>query len=159
MPAQETGEKLAGDINSRVSSVLVSASKSGSTFRLSFQDNGGDSATPYIYQTDMPATPSFVQVLRFDRAGERSWQARYDYDFAAMGVPGLQAMARYVSGRDIQLANGTGKEWERDLDISYTVQSGSFKNLSLRLRNAELASDVAGRRTENRLILGYTYTF
>jgi len=34
-----------------------------------------------------------VQVLCFDRAQERSWQARYDLDFAALGVPGLTAFA------------------------------------------------------------------
>ncbi|EGH49506.1 OprD family outer membrane porin, partial [Pseudomonas syringae pv. pisi str. 1704B] len=34
----------------------------------------------------------------FDNAKEKSWQLRHDYDFVAMGVPGLTLMNRYISG-------------------------------------------------------------
>ena len=35
------------------------------------------------------------------RAGERTWQARYAYDFAKVGVPGLTAGVVYLRGSNI----------------------------------------------------------
>lgn len=159
MISSEAGEKLAGSIDNKISSALISVGKGPGTLRLSYQKNTGTDALPYIYETDLPALPSFIQVLRFDRAQEQSWQVRYDYDFAAIGLPGLQAMARYVDGSNIRLATGRGEEWERDLDLSYVVQSGALKDFSVRVRNAALAGDVTGKRVETRIILGYTFTF
>jgi hypothetical protein len=39
----------------------------------------------------------------FLNAKERTWQAMYDYDFAA-GAPGLKSRLRYVRGDHIELA-------------------------------------------------------
>jgi hypothetical protein len=41
----------------------------------------------------------------FANADEKSWQARYDYNFAAIGLPGLTLMTRYVTGDNFG-ANG-----------------------------------------------------
>ena len=50
-----------------------------------------------------------------------------------------------------------GKEWERDFDVSYTIQEGTFKNLALRWRNAMVRSNASiGDLDENRLIVSYT---
>lgn len=124
--------------------------------RLGYQYNAGDSALPFLHDTDAPGAVNAIQGLRFDRADERSWQARYDIDFAGLGVPGLVAFVRYVRGDNFEVAGKEGKEWERNIDISYTLQSGPMRGLSLRLRNAELHGDVTGARDENRLILAYT---
>ncbi|MFO7705144.1 MAG: OprD family outer membrane porin, partial [Halopseudomonas sp.] len=71
--------------------------------------------------------------------------------------PGLKGLVRYVSGDNIDLrAAGTGKEWERDIDFTYTVQSGPLKNVALQWRNAMVRSDVAGNIDENRLLVNYT---
>lgn len=96
-------------------------------------------------------------MRNFILAGERSWQARYDYNFAEVGVPGLSAFARYVRGDNVELAKGgDGHEWERDLDVTYTVLSGPLKNLALRWRNAMVRSSFGADMDENRLILAYT---
>ncbi|WP_241357407.1 OprD family outer membrane porin, partial [Escherichia coli] len=60
----------------------------------------------------------------YDNPGERSWQLRYDYDFAGLGLPGLNLMTRYVQGRDIDRGAGRAddSEWERNTDLSYVIQ-------------------------------------
>ena len=152
----ESGSALAGDLDSRMMSGIVSAGIGPHTFRVGYQYNAGGSALPFIHDTDLPGTTNAIQVLRFDRANERSWQARYDLDFAPLGVPGLAAFARYVRGDNFQVNGQDGKEWERNIDISYTLQDGPLKGLAMRLRNVELQGDATGRRDENRLIVAYT---
>lgn len=153
----ESGAARAGNLDSRMASGLVSAAYGFQKVTMGYQYNAGDSALPFLHDTDLPGVANAIQVLRFDRAGERSLQARYDIDFAGVGVPGLTAFARYVHGEDFEVNGQPGKEWERDIDLSYVVQSGPLKNLSLRLRNVEIQGDATGRRDENRAIISYTF--
>lgn len=82
---------------------------------------------------------------------------RYDYNFAALGIPGLTFMTRYVNGDNAQVAgSNSGKEWERNTDIGYVVQSGSLKNLGVKVRNATVRSNFGNDLDETRLILSYT---
>lgn len=152
----ESGSEKAGQLDSRMSSAMLSANLKAQTFRIGYQYNAGDSALPFIHDTDLPGVPNAVQVLRFDRAQERSWQARYDLDFAALGVPGLTAFARYVKGDNFKVVGEDASEWERNLDISYVIQSGPLKNVAFRWRNVQLQGDATGRRDENRVIIAYT---
>ncbi|MEH6442805.1 MAG: OprD family outer membrane porin [Oceanospirillaceae bacterium] len=93
-----------------------------------------------------------VQFLDFDRAEERSVQARVDYDVTA--IKGLSLMARYIRGDNIKRSDGQeGKEWERDLEAKYAFQN--VDGLSLRLRNATVRSTETTDVDENRLILDY----
>ncbi|SMP65617.1 OprD family outer membrane porin, partial [Pseudomonas panipatensis] len=93
-----------------------------------------------------------------------SWQARYDYNFAGLGIPGLTFMTRYVKGTGIdQLTTSEdGHEWERDTDIAYVFQEGPVKGLGIKWRNATTRSNYAQNSTssnsvdENRLIVSYT---
>lgn len=97
---------------------------------------------------------------------------RYDYDFAALGWPGLTFNVRYVKGdqvdpqrissvkgRALSASGGKGEEWERTTDLSYVVQSGTLKNLAMRWRNATMRSNFTGAADENRVIIGYTLVF
>ncbi|NLC08537.1 MAG: OprD family porin [Gammaproteobacteria bacterium] len=94
-----------------------------------------------------------VQYTGFHQKGEVSNQVRYDLDLETFGVPGLSFMTRYVRGSKI--ANGTrnnGKNWERDIDVRYVVQSGVAKDLSLHVRNATYrANDAAGNPDINEV--------
>jgi hypothetical protein len=84
---------------------------------------------------------------------------RYDYDFAALGVPGLLASTRYVTGDNVKTGMGyEGKDRERDLDLSYTFQSAPLKGLGVRVRNAMARSNYRTDINENRLIISYTWT-
>ena len=100
-----------------------------------------------------------VQYNGFHQKGEKSFQARYDLDLATYGVPGLSFMTRYVRGSNID--SGTrndGKNWERDIEAKYVLQSGVAKDLSFRVRQATYrANDAADVRDNNevRLIVEY----
>lgn len=108
-----------------------------------------------------------VQYNDFSKKGEDSWQVRYDLDMTQFGVPGLSFMTRYVRGTNIasNVWNGTamverhnGKNWERNTDVRYVVQSGAAKDLSLHLRNATYrANDAANKADVNevRFIVNY----
>ena len=157
--SSENGRQLAGKIDNSLTSLMLSAGIGAHTFRLGYQDNSGDSRFPFLAETD-PAIANYVQILDFTRADQQSWQARYDVNFATYGVPGLTAFVRYITGDGFDAADGSnGKEWERDLDVTYTVQEGTFKNLAFRWRNAMVRTNAvatAGDLDENRLIVSYT---
>lgn len=50
-----------------------------------------------------------------------------------------------------------GKDTERDLDLSYVVQSGSLQGLGIRLRNAAARSNYRTDIDEYRIIFSYTW--
>ncbi len=125
--------------------------------------------TPYIYGYDggnAVYLANSVQYTDFHKKGEKSYQARYDLDMGAYGVPGLSFMTRYVRGTNIENWQGTrnnGKNWERDIEAKYVLQSGVAKDLSFRIRQAtyranDAASDAfngVADTNEVRLIVEY----
>lgn len=112
------------------------------TFTLAYQKVTGDG--DYGYGIDGGGTiflANSVARSDFNAEDEKSWQARYDLNFAEYGIPGLTFMARYVRGTDANVAGtSNGKEWERDVDIKYVLQSGPAKDLSFRVRQATYRS-------------------
>ncbi len=99
-----------------------------------------------------------MQIQKFARAGERTWQVRYGYDFAKVGLPGLTANAVYLRGNNIDTALGSKTEWERDLTVAYVIPEGPLKNLGFAWKNAMWRTDLANTRSqdENRLIVSYS---
>ena len=85
-------------------------------FGVGYQKMSGDTGFAYINGAD-PYLVNFIQIGDFANKDEKSWQARYDYNFAGVGIPGLTFMTRYVKGDNIDLltTSGEGKEWERDM--------------------------------------------
>jgi len=158
----EDGKQLLGEIDNQALFALLSAKHGGHTFYVGYQAMFGDDAFPRVFANVSPLGNE-VPTFEFASADERSWQLRYDYDFAAMGVPGLVAGVRYIRGDnvDAQATNRggeryEGKDWERDLDIGYVVQSGALKGLGVRVRNVTARSNYRSDIDENRLILSYT---
>jgi len=130
------------------------------SFGLGYQRMSGDTGYAYIGGTD-PFLVNYVQIGDFANKDEHSWQLRYDYNFAGLGIPGLTLMTRYLRGDQIdQLSPGVGdgKEWERNSDIAYVFQDGPLKNLGLKWRNATVRNNLVGGSDldENRLIVSYT---
>lgn len=127
------------------------------SFGLGYQKMSGDTGFAYVNGTDAYLV-NFVQIGDFAFKDEKSWQARYDYNFAGMGIPGLTFMTRYINGSDVDrgAALSEGKEWERDMDIAYVVQEGNFKDVGVKWRNATTRSNFGNNLDENRLILSYT---
>lgn len=144
------------DIDNRAFGAMFTYSLGGHAFGAGYQRMSGDDPFPYIASSD-PFLVNFVQINDFANIEERSWQARYDYNFAAIGIPGLTFMTRYISGDNVQVgANNDGKEWERNTDIAYVFQEGALKNFGVKWRNATVRSNFGNDLDENRLILSYS---
>ena len=125
---------------------------------LAYQQMAGDTGYAYIAGSD-PFLFNYVQFGDFANRDEHSWQFRYNYDFTALGVPGLTFMTRYLRGTNVNLGTGqpTGEEWERDTDIAYVLQTGPLRNLGVKWRNATIRTRHFGNDLDdNRLILSYT---
>lgn len=159
----DDGQGLLGEIDNQAAFALLSAKHGGHTFYVGYQAMFGDDAFPRVFANVSPLGNE-VPTFEFASVDERSWQLRYDYDFAAMGVPGLVAGVRYIRGDNVDAqatnrggARYEGKDWERDLDIGYVVQSGALKGLGVRVRNVTARSNYRSDIDENRLILSYTW--
>ncbi len=158
--SNDSGDRDAGSIDNQSLNGMVTYGIGAHAFGLGYQRMNGDNAFPYIGGTD-PYLVNYVQIGDFAGAEERSWQARYDLNFATYGIPGLSLMTRYVSGDNIDQANtaSEGKEWERDTDITYLFQSEALKGLGVKWRNATYRSNLnkpTQDLDENRLIVSYT---
>ncbi len=162
LDSADSGAARAGSIENRALSGMLGYAIDGHTLSAGWQRMIGDNSMPYLDGSN-PYLVNYVQVNDFAAAQERSWQLRYDYDFKAIGLNGLSFLTRYVNGDHIKVPGSEqeGKEWERDSELKYVVQSGTFKDVSLRLRNAtyrtnyeQFARDV----DETRLIVSYSFS-
>ena len=156
---REDGEALYGDIDNRSYGLLGALTKGGHTFTLGYQRMLGDSAFPTL--NGFTPQPFLVNwsAIAFIRPNEGSWQARYDYDFAALGVPGLRLMTRYLRGTGIDRGGNLSdsSESERDLLLNYVVQSGPLKGVGLAWMNIDGKFEHGSDYDENRLIATYTW--
>ncbi|WP_263142915.1 OprD family porin [Pseudomonas sp. RIT-PI-AD] len=154
---KENGGALAGDMDNRATSVMLSAATGGHTLSLGLQRMMGDTGWMRINGTAGTSLANDSYNSSYDNARERSWQVRYDYNFAAAGIPGLTFMTRYISGDHAHVGDVTdGKEWGRESELAYVVQSGTFKALNFKWRNSSLRRDFSSNEfDESRLILSY----
>ncbi|WP_353188669.1 OprD family porin [Pseudomonas sp.] len=151
---RDTGRAVAGEIDNTAFSLSGKYSFGPHAVMLGWQRINGDTPFDFVGGDSIYLANS-IKYADFNGANERSWQARYDLDLGAFGIPGLNFMTRYVSGSHIdgthapkggaynsfdadsgdyqpQQGNG-GKHWERDIDLKYVVQSGAAKDLSVQL--------------------------
>lgn len=156
--SKEDGSKRLGKIDNTAYFSLLWAKYQGSTFYVGYQAMHGDDAFPRVFNN---VSPLGNEVPTYEFAGreERSWQLRHDYDFAFLGAPGLVSTVRYIRGNNVKTSMGyEGREWERDLDVAYTVQTGVLKDLNIKLRNVVARSNYRTDIDENRLVFSYTWT-
>lgn len=149
--SKEIGAAKVGEVDNRAyAGALTYTFDTGHSVMATYQVMKGATGFPYI---NNPFLPNYVQYHDFGSAGERSWQLRYGYDFAGLGIPGLTFFTAYIKGDHLKKA-GAEQEWERDIDVSYAFQS-QLKGLSVRWRNATYRSDDGRDIDENRLIVSY----
>jgi len=151
---RDTGRALAGEIDNSAFSLSGKYSFGAHAVMLGWQRINGDTPFDFVGGDSIYLANS-IKYADFNGANERSWQARYDLDLGAFGIPGLNFMTRYVSGShidgthapkggaynpfdadsgDYQPQQGSGgKHWERDIDLKYVVQSGAARDLSVQL--------------------------
>ncbi|MCB2252219.1 OprD family porin [Pseudomonas chlororaphis] len=155
--SEEDGKRLLGTIDNQALFALLSAKRGGHTFYVGYQGLFGDSPFPRVFANITPLGNE-VPTYEFAYTDERSWQLRYDYDFAASGLPGLTSTLRYIRGDNVDTGKGyEGKDWERDLDIGYVIQSGPLGGLGIKVRNVVARSNYRTDINENRLLLSYSW--
>ncbi|WP_285419087.1 OprD family porin [Pseudomonas sp. efr-133-TYG-5] len=154
------GNVTKGKVDNNLYSGLFLYTVAGHTFGGGYQVSNGDSDFPWLNQGDGSSnyTITDMQIQKFGRAGERTWQGRYSYDFAKVGLPGLTAGVVYLRGDNIDTPSGDHTEWERDFTVGYVVPEGPFKNVGLMWKNATWRTDLPSTRSqdENRLIVSYS---
>ena len=154
---KEDGSALAGDMENKTTFALLSARYGGNTFYVGLQKLTGDSAWMRVNGTSGGNLANDCYNSSYDNAKEKSWQLRHDYNFVALGIPGLTMMNRYISGDNVHTGAITdGKEWGRESELAYTVQSGALKNLNVKWRNASIRKDFSTNEfDENRIFISY----
>lgn len=154
---KEDGRALAGDLDNKTTFALLSAKYSGNTFYVGLQKLTGDSAWMRVNGTSGGTLANDSYNSSFDNPQERSWQVRHDLNFVVLGIPGLTLMNRYISGDNVHTGSITdGKEWGRESELAYVVQSGALKNLSFKWRNSSVRRDFSTNEfDENRIFINY----
>ena len=161
----EDGAAKAGTVDNRNAALMLTYSLGAHKIGAGYMQLTGKTGMPYLFGTEPLVITEGTLSSEFLNPKERSWQVRYDYNFAGMGAPGLNGMLRYVSGDNIELARFGGSnlsESEKDIEVSYVLQSGPLKDLSLRLRNAWYRNDFtaqASHRDDNELRVNIDYTW
>ncbi|MBC3499704.1 OprD family porin [Pseudomonas sp. SWRI100] len=152
----EDGSERAGQLDNKTYSGMFSAKYGGNTFWVGLQKVDGDTWMR-VNGTSGGTLANDSYNSSFDNANERSWQVRHDFNFVTVGVPGLTLMNRYISGQDVHTGAVTdGKEWVRETELAYVIQSGAFKDLSVKWRNSSIRRDYSNNEfDENRLIFNY----
>jgi len=156
---KNSGTKQAGDIDNQTYGLQLGLGFNGHKIQTTYQKVDGPTAFPTLGNaTPHPYTFHWVTNLGFAEKNEESIQLRYDYDFSAIGIPGLTLMARYIRGSGIEDKAYT-TEWERDTDIGYTFQGGPLKDLSFLLRTVSVRNPAGLSRQEYRFITSYPFNF
>lgn len=100
-------------------------------------------------------------ITNYSKRSQAFWLGRYDYDFAAFGIPGLILTLRYNKSDDAKVVSfrGVGRERELNTDLGYVVQSGVLKNIGIRWRYGTLRSNYQRDADQDRLIVDYSFKF
>ena len=156
--SREAGAARAGDLDNRAGWLGLKWMQGGHSVLAGYQRMFGDDDFIGLQDAGTPMVNHANNIFAYGR--ERSWQLRYDYDFVAMGVPGLTAMTRYIRGWDVQRSNETnGHEWERDFNLRYTLQSGPLARLNVSLSLSSLRSTFQSSFDETKITVGYPLTW
>lgn len=151
----DQGRALSGRIDNTTWSLMSTYALGPQSFSLGYQKVHGD--TPFDYVTRGAIfIGNAVQMSDFNAPNEQSWQARYDLSMAPWGWPGLNLSAAYIRGSDIDASHVDptggyaylgygegGKHWERDLEATYVVQSGTAKGMRFSVRHNVHRSNTA----------------
>ncbi len=169
--ATDEGKKLLGEFDNDIWSAKIGLKYGAHTVSLSHQRNQSDDDFDYLRQSDSIYLANSIQYTDFNSPKERSWMVTYNLDMTNFGIPGLSFMTRYGKGTDADYSSANStymrrdsegnplkdqKRWERDIEAKYVVQTGSMKDLSLRVRQATTrATAFESDLDEVRLIVEY----
>lgn len=176
----DTGKKIGGDIDAHIASALVGYQYQNHTISVGYQQVFGNEPFDWVGFSTIGGNSSILnaaQFATFSEAKEKSWQIKYEADFAPYGLPGLSLMARYIYGWDIDNSRSNNPyytkrhvydtnidttHWERDIQLAYKVPTGFAKGMDIKLRQATHRA-VDGYRyndiDELRVIIEYPLSF
>jgi hypothetical protein len=156
--SDEDDRAKAGPVDNSNLNLNAAYSLGASTFSLGYMQLSGDTGMPYLASIDPYIMVGGALATEYLNPKERVWQFKHDYDFTQQGLPGLKTQIRFIQGRNIHepVADGNGEEWERDLEVSYVVQSGSLAGLGLRLRHAHYQNNFSRDVEQTRVNIDYT---
>ncbi|MFZ3185638.1 MAG: OprD family porin [Pseudomonas sp.] len=170
----DDGKKLLGKLDNDIYSGKLGVKLGAHSLALSHQRNQGDNDFDYLRQSDSIYLDNSIQYSDFNSPKERSWMLRYDLDMTTFGVPGLSFMTRYAKGTDADYSAANSvymrrdadgnpltdqHRWERNIEAMYVMQSGTLKDLSLRVRQMNTrATAYESDLDEVRLIVEYPLT-
>ncbi|NHN77355.1 OprD family porin [Azotobacter chroococcum] len=164
--SDEEGDGKAGSVDNQYVGLNLGYKLGGHRLTLGGALSSGDSAMPYIAGSEPHLISEYAISSEFLNADEHFWHLRYDYDFAAVGIPGLLGVARFMKGTNAELPERLGgkgrEETERYLELSYVVQSGPIKGVALRLRNSRYQNSFepnASMRDDNETRVNVDYTW
>jgi hypothetical protein len=165
--SRDSGLSKSGKVDNRNYGLMVTYQTGPHAFGLGYMYQTGDTAFAYLSGGEATTINEGSMSSDFVNPKERTAIARYDYNFAAMGVPGLKGMLRYMRGSNIDLPAMGGDnltESSKDVELSYVIQSGPFSGLALRARHAFFRNDLSAAATmrsanETRINIDYTWKF
>lgn len=165
-----SADTLAGARDNKIWSLAATWAVGIHSFTLAHQRSTGETGYNYSgYQNDGGYGDGGNTIYLansywsdFNGKDERSWQAAYGIDLSGLVTPGLSYKAAYVRGSNIDDGSDRGNGTEREIfsQLTYVVQSGPAKDLSLRLRNSFLrvsdnASQYNVNGNETRIFIDY----
>jgi hypothetical protein len=163
--SREDGRAEAGSVDNLSAGGMFTYQIGPHSYGIGYMQQTGDTAMVYLAGGEPVVLSDGTMSADFVNPDERTWALRYDYDFAAVGIPGLTGMLRYLHGSNISLPRLGGSdrsESSKDLELSYVVQSGPVKGLSVRLRQNFYRNDLSAAATfrsdnETRINVDYTW--
>ncbi len=169
--ATDEGKRLLGEFDNDIWSASVGLKYGAHSLAVSHQRNQGDDDFDYLRLSDSIFLANSIQYSDFNSPKERSWMVTYNLDMTTYGVPGLTFMTRYGKGTDADYSNANStymrrdaqgnpltdqKRWERNIEAKYIVQTGTMKDLSVRVRQATTrATAFESDLDEVRVIVEY----
>lgn len=165
-----SADAAAGERDNKIWSLAATWAVGIHSFTLAHQRSTGDTGYNYGFYQNAGAYGDGGNSIYlansfwsdFNAKDERSWQVGYGVDLGGLVLPGLSYKAAYVRGTNIDDGTNRGNGTEREIfsQLSYVVQSGPAKDLSLRLRNSFLrvsdnASAYNSEGNETRIFVDY----
>lgn len=158
---QDAGAQVQGEIDNTAYNFMALMQYGYHKFGLGYQHMSGETGFPLI--SGWTPAPFLTQwgSISFYKAGERSVQLRYDYDFTGLGINGLNFMTRYITADHIRHASiDDVKENEFNIVMNYGIREGKLKGLGFQYMLIKTDFEGAGiKLDEHRFYTNYTIKF
>lgn len=154
-----SGDPERGEVDNQTWSVEASLKFKASKWGFAYQEMNGKSQSVYLDQGNGSTTYLITQRLvdPFNYAGSKTWQIYYNYQFAALGIPGLNAQVTHTHADNIRSGNLSLGQQETDVEVFYLFQGPSLNGLSVGWRHGQMKSDVRPDTTQDRFFVTYNF--